>query len=101
MLKGWDDRGFLPEVAFHMPDADHHNIRPGLRQILQPGILNTCGASWWLTQIIGAPGKRTLARVVGILCQPGKRKTFVAHYRMDSLTPESRTWRGRTVRWIG
>jgi putative NADPH-quinone reductase len=91
MLKGWLDRVMLPDVAFHMPDADHPGIRPGLRHISRLGIFTTCGASWLMTQIVGAPGKRTLSRGVGFLCKPGKRSAFAAHYRMDSSTPESRT----------
>ena len=90
MLKGWLDRVMLPDVAFHMPDAQNRTIRPGLRHITRLGIFTTCGASRWLTALIGAPGKRTLTRGVGFLCKPGKRSTFVAHYLMDSSTPESR-----------
>ena len=90
MLKGWLDRVLLPDVAFHMPDAQHRTIRPGLRHITRLGIFTTCGASWLMTQIIGAPGKRTLSRGVGLLCKPGKRTAFAAHYLMDSSTPDSR-----------
>jgi NAD(P)H dehydrogenase (quinone) len=90
MLKGWLDRVMLPDVAFHMPDAANKTIRPGLRHITRLGIFTTCGASRWLTAVIGAPGKRTLVRGVGYLCQPGKRLAFAAHYLMDSSTPDSR-----------
>ena len=90
MLKGWLDRVMLPDVAFHMPDARNRTIRPGLRHIRRLGIFTTCGASWWLTALIGAPGKRTLMRGVGFLCRPGKRTVFAAHYLMDSSTPASR-----------
>ncbi len=90
MLKGWLDRVLLPEVAFHMPDAENTTIRPGLRHITRLGIFTTCGASRWLTVLIGAPGKRTLMRGVGFLCKPGKRTAFAAHYLMDSSTPDSR-----------
>jgi len=90
MLKGWLDRVLLPEVAFHMPDAECRTIRPGLGHVGRLAIFTTCGASWWLTQIIGAPGKRTLARGVGFLCRPGKRSVFAAHYLMDGSTPASR-----------
>ena len=90
MLKGWLDRVLLPEVAFHLPDAQNRTIRPGLRHITRLGIFTTCGASWWLTALIGAPGKRTLMRGVGALCKPGKRSAFAAHYLMDRSTPESR-----------
>ena len=90
MLKGWLDRVLLPDVAFLMPDAAHPNIRPALRHIARLGIFTTCGASWAMTQLVGAPGKRTLTRGVGLLCKPGKRNAFAAHYLMDASTPESR-----------
>lgn len=90
MLKGWLDRVLLPDVAFLMPDATHKNIRPGLHHIKRLGVFTTCGASRWLTFVVGAPGKRTLQRGVGFLLRPGKRSVFAAHYLMDSSTPTSR-----------
>jgi NAD(P)H dehydrogenase (quinone) len=90
ILKGWLDRVFLPDVAFIMPDGKNKTIRPGLRHITRLGVFTTCGASWWVTRIIGAPGRRTLMRGVGFLCARGKRSAFAAHYLMDSSTPESR-----------
>ena len=91
MLKGWLDRVMLPGVAFLMPDATNKNIRPGLRHITALGVFTTCGASRWLTWIIGAPGKRTMMRGVGFLCAPRKRSVFAAHFLMDSSTEDSRT----------
>jgi NAD(P)H dehydrogenase (quinone) len=90
MLKGWLDRVLLPDVAFLMPNDRHKTIRPGLHHIKALAVFTTCGASWWLTRIIGAPGRRTLMRGVGFLCAPGKRTAFAAHYLMDGSTPESR-----------
>lgn len=90
MLKGWLDRVMLPEVAFLMPDETNRTIRPGLGHIRRLGVFTTCGASWWLTQIVGAPGKRTLMRGVGFLCAKPLRTAFAAHYLMDTSTPESR-----------
>ncbi|MEL6521646.1 MAG: NAD(P)H-dependent oxidoreductase [Pseudomonadota bacterium] len=90
MLKGWLDRVLLPDVAFLMPDCDHKTIRPGLQHIKALAVFTTCGASWWLTTIIGAPGKRTLFRGIGFLCAKPLRKAFAAHYLMDSSTDESR-----------
>lgn len=84
MLKGWLDRVLLPEVAFHMPKAEGEVIRPGLHHITRLGVFTTCGASRWLTAWIGAPGKRTLMRGVGLLLAPRTRKVFAAHYLMDS-----------------
>lgn len=90
MLKGWMDRVLLPEVAFLMPDTQNKNIRPGLTHITRLGVFTTCGASRWLTAIVGAPGKRTLLRGIGFLCAPHRRSAFAAHYKMDSSTPGSR-----------
>jgi putative NADPH-quinone reductase len=90
ILKGWLDRVLLPDVAFLMPDETHRTIRPGLTHITGLGVFTTCGASWWMTQIVGAPGKRTLMRGVGFLCGRGKRTAFAAHYLMDASTPETR-----------
>jgi NAD(P)H dehydrogenase (quinone) len=90
MLKGWLDRVLLPDVAFLMPDGVNRTIRPGLRHISRLGVFTTCGASRWLTAIVGAPGKRTLTRGVGFLLTPRHRRGFAAHYLMDSSTPDSR-----------
>lgn len=90
VLKGWLDRVFLPEVAFLMPAGENQTIRPGLTNIRRLGVFTTCGASWWLTAFVGAPGKRMLMRGIGLLCAPRCRKAFAAHYLMDSSTPASR-----------
>lgn len=86
MLKGWLDRVLLPDVAFLMPKEEGETIRPGLHHIERMGVFTTCGASWWLTRLIGAPGRRTLMRGVGFLLKPRARKVFAATYLMDSAT---------------
>lgn len=90
MLKGWLDRVMVPEVAFHMPKDTGQGIQPGLTHITRLGVFTTCGASRWLTLFIGAPGKRTLFRGVGLLCAKPLKKAFAAHYLMDSSTKASR-----------
>ena len=90
MLKGWLDRVLLPDIAFLMPKAEGETIRPGLQHVTRLGVFTTCGASWWLTTLVGAPGRRTLLRGVRYLCAPRCRTAFAAHYLMDSSTPESR-----------
>lgn len=90
MLKGWLDRVLLPDVAFLMPDGENDNIRPGLTHITRLGAFTTCGASWWLTQMIGAPGKRMILRGVRAICARRCKTTFAAHYLMDSSTDASR-----------
>jgi putative NADPH-quinone reductase len=90
VLKGWLDRVFLPDVAFLMPAGENQTIRPGLTNIRRLGVFTTCGASWGLTTLVGAPGKRILLRGIRLLCAPRTRTAFAAHYLMDSSTPESR-----------
>lgn len=90
LLKGWLDRVLLPDVAFLMPDGVNRTIRPGLTHVTRLGVFTTCGASRWLTFLVGAPGKRTLLRGVRLLCARKVRTAFAAHYLMDSSTPESR-----------
>ncbi|OAN74342.1 NAD(P)H dehydrogenase [Jannaschia sp. EhC01] len=89
MLKGWLDRVLLPEVAFLMPKSEGETIRPGLHHIEKMGVFTTCGASWWLTRMVGAPGRRTLLRGVGFLLKPRAKKVFAATYLMDSAGPEA------------
>ncbi|MEM9788270.1 MAG: NAD(P)H-dependent oxidoreductase [Pseudomonadota bacterium] len=84
ILKGWLDRVLLPDVAFQMPKSEGETIKPGLQHITRLGVFTTCGASRWLTFYIGAPGKRTLLRGVGLLLAPRARKVFAAHYLMDN-----------------
>ena len=106
MLKGWLDRVLVPGVAFLMPDGEQSNIRPGLTHVRRLGVFTTCGASWWLTRLIGAPGRRTILRGVRLLCARRCRTAFAAHYLMDSSTSVSRARHlevvaARTDRLIG
>lgn len=91
ILKGWLDRVLLPGVAFELPQSEGENIQPSLTHIKRLAVFTTCGASWWLTRMIGAPGKRTILRGVRLLCAKRCRTAFAAHYLMDSATQPSRT----------
>lgn len=90
MLKGWIDRVTVPGVAFLMPKAEGENIRPNLTHIRKVAAVSTCGASWWLTRLVGSPGRMTLLRGFRATCHPRTRTLWLAHYLMDSSTPESR-----------
>ncbi|AJE47770.1 NAD(P)H-dependent oxidoreductase [Celeribacter indicus] len=98
LLKGWLDRTLLPDVAFIMPRTDGENILPGLTHITKLGVYTTCGASWWLTRFIGAPGRRTLMRGLRLILARKCKTSFAAHYLMDSSTPDSRRKHLGTVR---
>ena len=89
MLKGWLDRVFLPDVAFRMRTAPGETIAPALTNITRIMVFTTCGATRWLTFLVGAPGMRTLTRGVRLVCAKGCRTEVLAHYLMDSATPES------------
>ena len=89
ILKGWLDRVMLPGIAFHMPINDE-NIKPGLKHINRLGVFTTGGASQIFTQIMGAPGKRTLLRGVRSVCHPFTKTIFISHYKMDNSTQFSR-----------
>jgi len=89
-LKGWMDRVLLPDVAFLMPDETHKAIRPALKHITRLAVFTSGGASRWLIFVIGAPGRRTLFRGLGLLCAKPLKKCFHAHYEMDSSSPASR-----------
>ncbi len=98
LLKGWLERVMLPDVAFRMPLPGRRDIAPGLTQIGRLGVFTTCGASRWLTWLVGAPGKRTILRGLRLICARHCRTCFAAHYRMDSSTPESRAHHLNRVR---
>ncbi len=88
MMKGWLDRVWAPGVAFTLNPGGA--IRPSLTGIRKLGVVTTCGASWLLTQIVGAPGRNLILRGLRLLMAPRCRTVFLAHYRMDDSTPESR-----------
>lgn len=90
ILKGWLDRVLLPGVAFELPQVEGGDIQPGLRHITRLAVLTTCGASWWLTRWIGAPGRRTLLRGIRLLCARRCRTCFAALYSMDTKTAAHR-----------
>ncbi|SFJ06387.1 NAD(P)H-dependent oxidoreductase [Celeribacter neptunius] len=90
MLKGWLDRTMVSGVAFIMPQSDGEDIKPGLTHITKLGVFTTCGASRWLTFMVGAPGKRTLMRGLRVILAKRCKTAFAAHYLMDSSTQASR-----------
>jgi len=89
ILKGWLDRVFIPHVAFLMPEKGK-GIRSGLTHIRVLGVVTSCGASWLLSKLMGEPGRKTILRGLRALCAPRTRAFYLAHYRMDFSTPESR-----------
>ncbi len=89
MLKGYLDRVWIPHVTFDIP-TETSGMRPRMQHIGRIGVITTCGASWLVSKLMGEPGRRTILRGIRALCLPGCRTSYLAHYRMDSSTPESR-----------
>lgn len=89
MLKGWLDRVWAMDVAFKLSKEDGR-IVPLMSHVRKLGIVTTCGASPWLSFVIGQPGRKTILRGMRALCAPMTRTLYVAHYAMDRSTPESR-----------
>jgi len=89
MLKGWLERVWVPHVTFTMPTATQ-GPRPGMTNIRKLSVVTTCGASWILSKFVGEPGRRILLRGIRTLCHPLCRTSYLAHYKMDTSTPESR-----------
>ena len=76
--------------VFGMPTVDR-GPRPLLRHIRVVGAFTTCGATPFISWVMGFPGRRTLQRGVRSLCHPLCRTPFVALYRMDSTTEAERS----------
>ena len=88
MLKGWLDRTMVAGVAFHLPGPDEPNIRAGLGHVSQLAVFTTCGATRWLSHLIGHPGRKIILRGVRILCASRARTSYVALYDMNHASPE-------------
>jgi NAD(P)H dehydrogenase (quinone) len=89
MLKGWLERVMVPGFAFGMPD-ERQGPRPMLRNIRHIAALTTCGATPLVTWLMGQPGRRTLLRGFRSTCHPLCRTRYLALYKMDTVSAESR-----------
>jgi len=89
MLKGWLDRVWLPHVTFEMP-SETSGMKPKMQHITKIAVVTTCGATWWISKLMGEPGRKTIMRGMRALCAPRCKTLYLAHYKMDTSTPESR-----------
>ena len=85
MLKGWLERVMVPGFAFKMPTA-HRGSRPNLTNIRRVMVLTTCGATPLVSWVMGQPGRRTLLRGFRSVCHMRCRTSFLALYKMDSVS---------------
>jgi NAD(P)H dehydrogenase (quinone) len=89
ILKGWMERVWVPHAAFRMPEGNKPVSRT-LTHIRVIGAISTLGSPRWWWWLIGQPGRRMILTGLGVLCAPRVRSFWLAHYRMDASTPESR-----------
>jgi putative NADPH-quinone reductase len=89
MLKGWLERVWVPHETFIMP-SESQRMQPNMQNISHIVVVTTCGASWWVSKLVGEPGRKTIMRGIRLLAKPGCKTRYMAHYKMDSSTPESR-----------
>ncbi len=90
MLKGWLERVWVPHATFRMPEKGKPIARL-MTNIRLIGVISLLGSPRWWWWMIGMPGRRTLLTGLGVLCAPGCRTFWLAHHRMDSSTPETRS----------
>lgn len=89
MLKGWLDRVWVPHVTFTLP-AGSEPLRANMTNIRLLAGITTCGAPWWWTKVVGEPGRKTILRGIRAICHRRCRTFWLAHYKMDESTPETR-----------
>lgn len=89
MLKGWLDRVWLPHRAFTLPEGDQP-IRGLMTNIRVLVGLTSYGSPWWWIKFLGDPGRRALTRGIRPILNRRCETRWLAHYRMDASTRETR-----------
>lgn len=90
MLKGWLDRVWIPHTTFSLPEGKGP-LKGEMTNVKKIVVVTTCGATWLVSKFVGEPGRKTIMRGLKNLCCPKCKSLYLAHYKMDSSTPESRT----------
>jgi NAD(P)H dehydrogenase (quinone) len=90
MIKGWVDRVWGPGIAFTYDPEDGHLV-PNLRNVRLFGVVTSYGSPWWIVKMFaGDAGRMMLMRGMKPLCAKQAQSFYLAHYAMDSSTPQSR-----------
>jgi putative NADPH-quinone reductase len=89
MLKGWFDRVFVPHVVFLMP-TETRGVRGNLGNIRRLVVVTSCGASWFVSKVVGEPGRKTILRGLRTICVPWCRTRYLALYKMDTVPAAKR-----------
>jgi putative NADPH-quinone reductase len=89
MLKGWIDRVWVDEVAWHLPPGSTR-IRPLLTNIRELVVVTTHGSSRLVNFAQGDAGRNLIRRSLRFLCGWRTRVRWIALYRVDTSTPAQR-----------
>jgi putative NADPH-quinone reductase len=90
MLKGWFDRVWVPDTSFHLKKGGLRQFRPLLTNVKVLVGITTGGAPRWLTWLTGHTARRTLLRGMRAQCHPRCRTMWLALYRIDGASAETR-----------
>ena len=66
------------------------HVVPLMRHVRLLAVVTTCGAPFWISWLMGQPGRRIILRGIRALCAPRVKTLYLAHYLMDRSTPDSR-----------
>jgi NAD(P)H dehydrogenase (quinone) len=88
ILKGFFDRVFLPGVSFDL--SDDGRIEPRLQHIRKLAAITTYGRSRPIAWYLGDPPRRFCTRGLRRLIRPGAKVVYLAHYRMNVSTEDTR-----------
>jgi putative NADPH-quinone reductase len=61
-----------------------------MQHVMKLAVVTSCGASWWLSKLIGEPGRKTILRGIRALCAPTCSTRYLALYNMDTATRDAR-----------
>ena len=88
ILKGFVDKVFVPGVSFNL--SEDGTYTPCLHNIKRLGVVCTYGGPRWYLILMGDPPRRFLKRSMRLLCAPGARCHYFAHYDMNHARPARR-----------
>ncbi len=93
-LKGWFDRVWMHDVAFHFPDGATR-IYAKLRNVKRIDVVTSHGSSRLVNFVQGNGGRLIVFRTLRLMCHPLCRTSFTALYDVDRLS------QGDFEAWLG
>jgi putative NADPH-quinone reductase len=87
ILKGFFDRVFLPGVSFRMEEG---KVRPNLWNIRRLAAVTTYGSARWRAFVLGDGPRKSVKRVVRVVCHPAASCHYHALYDMNRATDRDR-----------